>query len=54
MLKSLIISATLMVVAPQATLATGDAVAGKAKAAMCAGCHSASKKDFVLTSYPVK
>lgn len=40
-IKAALLSAAAVAVVPQVALA-GDAAAGKAKAAMCAGCHGAN------------
>ncbi|MGB1296708.1 MAG: c-type cytochrome [Psychrobium sp.] len=51
MLNKKSIALALMLAAPLAANAAGDAAAGKAKAAMCAGCHGMDGKA-VLDGYP--
>jgi cytochrome c553 len=50
-LKTTLATAAVLALVPQASLAAGDAAAGKAKAAMCAGCHGANGKAISPT-YP--
>ncbi len=51
MLNKKTIALALMLAAPFAANAAGDAAAGKAKAAMCAGCHGMDGKA-VIPGYP--
>lgn len=51
MLNKKAIALAMMLAAPLAANAAGDAAAGKAKAAMCAGCHGMDGKALI-DGYP--
>jgi cytochrome c553 len=49
--SALVTAATLALSVPMVASAGGDIAAGKAKAAMCAGCHGAAGKA-IMPTYP--